>query len=316
MSLTDELCALFRRNFPYVIREDAVVREILSNPENHLLQRYNSQGNLFAAAVVHRSTILMLCVDEGCRRQGVGSELLHEAEAWIRDCGYADVTIGVGADYLCPGIPVRELPFSEELFSVALNPRIPAHNADFFQKRGYVHSWGDCNCFDMRMPLTEDILSLQSVGEADRKLVYRWAVWEDRAAVMQCTDDAHPEFTKFYSCPELYDGSSSQRVLIALDGSCVCGALIVCRETEAKGLGSVGCTAVRHSYRGRKIASELVRLSAQALYESGLREGYLGYTYSGLDRLYGRAGYAVSCCYFMAKKQLTNDMAKRESRNI
>lgn len=306
MSLADELCALFRRNFPYVIREEAVARAILSNPENHLLLRDDGQGHLFAAAVIHRSTILLLCVDADRRRQGIGSELLDEAEGWIRDCGYTEVTIGAGADYLCPGVPVRELPFSEELVSVALDPRIPANNADFFRKRGYVHSWGECNCFDMRMPLTEALLSLRSDGEGDRTLVYRWAALEDRAAVMQCTDDAHPEFTKFYNRPEIYDGSSAQRVLIALEGDCVCGALIVCWETEAKGLGSVGCTAVRRSHRGRKIASELVRLSAQALYESGLREGYLGYTYSGLDRLYGKAGYAVSCGYFMAKKQLTN----------
>lgn len=300
MPLTDELCALFRRNFPYVIRAEEAVRAIFSHPENHVISRRNEQGHLYAAAVVQRSTILMICVDEPYRRLEIGSELLQEAEAWIRSHGYPEAVIGVGLDYLCPGVPVREQPYPEALIREGLDPRIPAENAEFFRKRGYFHAWDDSNCFDMQMDLTGDVLSLQPAGG----FACRWAGPEDRTAVMACTDDALPEFTKFYASEELYLPGSPDRVLIALDGELVCGALLVSRETEAKGVGSIGCTSVRRSHRGRKVASDLVLLAVKALYESGLPRSYLSYTYSGLDRLYGSAGYAISCYYFMAKKRL------------
>ena len=82
------------------------------------------------------------------------------------------------------------------------------------------------------------------------------------------------------------------------------GTLVVSRETEAPGLGSIGCTAVRGAYQGRKIATNMILLGAKSLRRAGMQEGYLGYTYSGLDKLYGRAGYSVSALYFMARKQL------------
>lgn len=35
-----------------------------------------------------------------------------------------------------------------------------------------------------------------------------------------------------------------------------------------------------------------------------MHNAFLGYTYSGLDRLYGRAGYRICVYYFMAKKNI------------
>ena len=102
----------------------------------------------------------------------------------------------------------------------------------------------------------------------------------------------------------LYDEANSQRVLIALDGSKVCGTLIVSAETEAPGLGSVGCTAVAHAWRGRHIAANMILLGSRYLRDLGLKNGFLGYTYSGLDKLYGLAGYRICAYYLMAAKKL------------
>lgn len=75
-------------------------------------------------------------------------------------------------------------------------------------------------------------------------------------------------------------------------------------ESEGPSRGSVGCTAVRKSHQGHGIASNLVILGTRHLKDCGMQEAFLGYTYSGLDRLYGSAGYRICRFYFMAKKAL------------
>ena len=79
---------------------------------------------------------------------------------------------------------------------------------------------------------------------------------------------------------------------------------MVCLETEGCGLGSVGCTAVHESWQGRKIATDLVIRGTHTLRDCGMESAYLGYTYTGLDKLYGTAGYRICCYYMMAKKSL------------
>ena len=304
MPRTDELYSLFTRNFPYITRAEETARALLADPLNHIVERRDPSGNLVAAVVLHKNNVLLLAVDAPHRRQGLGSALLNEAEAHARSQGYAELTVGAGDDYLCPGVPVREKPFAQTLLREDLDLRIPADNAAFFLKRGYTHSWGECNCFDMRMPMADCALTPLNIGDTDRGILYRWATEADLPGVCACTDDAEPNFTKYYVSGDFYRPDSPERVLVALDGSVIVGTLVVSREAESPGLGSIGCTAVRNAYQGRKIATNMIMLGAKSLHAAGMREGYLGYTYSGLDKLYGRAGYAVSTLYFMARKVL------------
>ena len=122
-----------------------------------------------------------------------------------------------------------------------------------------------------------------------------------------CVTISHSEksFSKYYNNEKLYSSDSKQKVLIATCNDEVCGTLIICIETEAKGLGSVGCTAVSHKYRGKHIGVNMVVLGTKYLKSLGLKKGYLGYTYSGLDKMYGYAGYKICIYYAMAQKQLT-----------
>lgn len=304
MTLIDELYALFRRNFPYIIREEATARAILAHPDNHYIERRDDSGRLYAASVVNANAIILLAVDEDRRKTGVGSALLAESEACICANGHDSVVIGAGFDYLCPGVPVREKPHPETLLRENIDPRIPENNASFFIKRGYRHSWNDCNCFDMRQPMENCVLTEHNIGDTVSGVLYRWAEPSDYTGVLACTDDAEPNFTKYYAAGDFYREDSPERTLIALIGDEVVGTLVVSRETEAAGVGSIGCTAVKSAYQGRHIASNMIMLGAKSLHAAGMKEGYLGYTYSGLDKLYGRAGYAVSALYFMAEKAL------------
>ena len=299
--MQDELYALFQRNFPFTVREEAVARNILHHEGNHIIEKCRD-GQLIAAAVISGNAILMLCVDEAHRRQGIGSALLMEAEAHIRQAGHSHAVIGVGFDYLTPGVP------TSKRYAPAVNERLyeglDDHASEFFEKRGYTHHWGG-NCFDMRFPLSEFAGCTHVIGDVIDGFTYRWAASEDADAVAACLEDACPDFAPYYRNPWLYDPDSRERALIAVHDSKVVGALIVSLETEGEGLGSVGCTAVRTVCRGRHIATNLVTLGTAYLKERGMTDAYLGYTYSGLDSLYGRVGYRICTYYMMAQRNLT-----------
>lgn len=100
---------------------------------------------------------------------------------------------------------------------------------------------------------------------------------------------------------------NENRELIAADKNEVCGTLIVSRETEAEDVGSVGCTTTKTSRRHQGIATNLVKIGTKYLKDSGLKTGYLGYTYTGLDKLYGASGYQITNRYMMAVKRLTKE---------
>lgn len=304
MHPANEIISLFRKCLPFIVRADETAFRIISNPENHIITRRADDGALIAVSVVHKNCILLLCVDELYRRQGIGSALLSESETLIRSMGYAEAVVGAGDDYLAPGVPTGVMPAPQALRPARLYDGLTDHAAAFFRRRGYFHSWGDGNCFDMRVPLDELPPIENNIGDTIGGVTYRWATPSDIQAVCACTDDAYSDFTRYYNNPALYESASRERVLIAEADNLVCGALIVSLEAEAKGLGSVGCTAVRNACQGRRIAANMVCLGTKFLRKTGLMQAYLGYTYSGLDKLYGFAGYRICVYYLMAKKRL------------
>ncbi len=301
--MTEELVTLFRRNFPYVIREDSCVRKILDNAENRIFERRDPVGNLIGAAVVRKQTVYMLCVDEAYRGRGIGSELLAQAESCVREAGFATVKVGVGDDYLTPGVPTDRA-YGEILGKEAVYPKLDGAAAEFFVKRGYVHAWGNEDCFDMRFPMKEFVPWKLRIGDTVDGITYRFATTSDIPEIRKCTDNAQESFTEYYLDPEIYDATKGQYVLVALDRKTVCGTLRILTGVESAGVGSIGCTTVHEDWRGRHIAVNMVRLGTAFLFASGMTDAYLGYTYTGLDRLYGYAGYKICTYYMMAEKKL------------
>lgn len=294
-----EYISLFHRNFPCCVREEATVERILSQPQNCVFDKRDENGNLIGAVVIEDNNILMLCVDKAYRRNGIGGELLAMAEEQVRRSGFDTVTAGAGKQYLMPGIPTGTPVVKESLEPDRVYPDMDESGIAFFRKHGYTHSW-DCNCFDMRMDL-QDFSAVPFVVDG---ITYRIAEPADLKRAVACTDDAHKSFSKYYRNPALYDGSVSQKVLLAEADGIVVGTLMISLESEGTGLGSVGCTAVRHAYRGKKIATNMVILGTRMLKEAGMQQGFLGYTYTGLDKMYGCAGYKICVYYFMAAKKL------------
>lgn len=313
-----ELFEIYKRNFPFNIRKKDTVLGILNHEDNIVLERRDEKQRLIGVSVVNQNAVLLLCVDGGHRNQGIGTELLEKTEQLIKEHGYSRMVVGAGFDYLMPGVPTSRRYVQAE--NEELYENIGETAGNFFEKRGYVHSW-ECNCFDMRVsfsgqekgrissmagaePKYGQIQDGYRVGDVISGVTYRWAKLEDLSEICRCTEDAFPDFTEYYRNKGLYRGSSDERVLIAVVRDEVVGTLIVGIEDGDRQIGSVGCTTVKRAWQGRHIAVNLVSIGTKHLKDMGMREAFLGYTYTGLDHLYGYAGYKICVYYMMAEKAL------------
>lgn len=296
--MTEEIFSLYKRNFPFIVKDDGSVRSILSHKNNVIIEKRNESGKLIGAAVLNGSTIMMLCVDKEYRRQGIGSTLLTESEETVKKAGHRSINVGVGFNYLMPGVPTSQHYYPS--VNERLSEGVEASASEFFENRGYFHD-NDADIFDMLFPLNEFCKEENSVGDTIDGVKYRFAEKSDLDSICSCTDDAIEEFTEYYNNSYLYTGDPDSRVLIAEIGVEAVGALMV--DCSASGMGTIGCMAVKTAYRGRRIATHLTILATKYLRDRGMKDAFLSYTYSGLDRLYGAAGYKINVYYMMAKKR-------------
>lgn len=283
-----ELFDIYKRNFLNNIREEKKVKEILSNENNYIIEK-RENDKLIAVSVINNNTILMLCVDNNYRNKGIGAKLLKKSEEYVINKGYDKINIGAGFDYLLPGVPMTQ------------------ENITFFTKRGYYHSWGSDECFDMDMELNDFKHLEHNIGDKINDIYYRFATIDDMDNIIKCAISAciyqDEKFDKYYNSPSLYNEKNNQRVLIGLKNKEVVGAIIISIETEGENIGSVGCTCVRAEYMHQKIGTNMVMLGTKYLRDIGLKYGHLGYTYTGLDKMYGYSGYKITTKYMMAEKK-------------
>ena len=86
---------MFKRNFPFIVRDKREALKIINNPENKIIEINNDNRKLIGVSIIHKNTILMLCVDEGYRNRGIGNKLLTDSENYIIENGYNKVNIFV-----------------------------------------------------------------------------------------------------------------------------------------------------------------------------------------------------------------------------
>lgn len=293
---------IFKKEFPYILREKQTAKNIINNKNNKFLN-YKDENKIIAAAIVNENAILLFWVDKDYRNRGIGTKLLQDCEAYIKHNGYMNVVVGVGFDYLMPGVPTNEQSIKADKSYENILPMINNEAHKFFLNRGYFHSWEDANCFDMLMEFKAASNDFY-IGACINNISYVWAKLTDIPKIVECCDDAAPEFSQYYKDIQYYNQANKQRVLIAKDKDKIVGALMVCNETEGKNLGSAGCTVVASDYQHQKIATNMIKVATNELKRLGLKTGHIGYTYTGLDKLYGASGYRISMYFFMAQKNL------------
>ena len=301
----NEIIEIFRKEFPYINREEKTIMEILNNKNNVFIERRDEQNKLKAISVINKNSILFFFVDKKYRNKGIGTNLLQQSEDLIKNNGYKNIVVGVGFNYLMPGVPTSKKYYDS--VNECLVDEVNDNASNFFEKRGYLHSW-DCNCFDMKMKLSNFNKFENSINDTIKNVKYRWANLADLEEIIDCADDAcqyqDTKFSRYYKNESLYKETNNERVLVAEKENKIVGCIIVSVETEAKDLGNVGCTCVRFSETHQGIGTNMVILGTQYLHDIGLKNASLGYTYSGLDKMYGNAGYKISCYYMMATKDI------------
>lgn len=304
----NEYFEMFKENFPYISREEKTLKEVINKDNNIYFEKRNDKNKLIGCAIVNENTILLLVVDKDYRNKGIGTELLNKCENIIIKNGFKEIVLGAGFNYLMPGVPTNKKYTSS--VHENLEPIINENASNYFEKRGYIHSWGECNCFDMKMSLSDFKKNDNSVGDTINGILYRWATIEDLNDIIVCADEAckfqDEKFSKYYRNVNLYKKDNNQRVLVAVKNNKIVGTLVVSIETEGIDLGCVGCTCVTYKETHQKIGTHLVRLGTKYLKDIGLSNANLSYTYTGLDKLYGDSGYEINCYYMMGKKKIKN----------
>lgn len=302
--MNNEIYHMFKRNLPFVNREEKTAIDIINNENNIILEKRNPDNDLIGCAIVNRNAILLLVVEEKYRNIGIGSELLKKCEDTIIHNGYDNAVLGVGFDYLMPGVPTSKK-YTESVYE-NLCPEVNDKASTFFENRGYVHSWKKCNCFDMKMSLNNMEDNHEAIGDTINGITFKWAVIDDLDEIIECADDAcqyqEEKFSVYYRNPKLYETDNNQKVLAAVKNNVIVGTLIVSVETEGKDLGCVGCTCVSSKESHQGIGTNLVKLGTKYLKDIGLSYASLGYTYTGLDKMYGAVGYEISTYYLMGEK--------------
>lgn len=295
---TAELLALFDECFPYLESGRSAIPHLAAN---NVVHRCFVKHTLAGAAIVGAGNLYFLAVSPSYRHRGIGSELLAKAEETCLHTGYNRITVGVGKDgYITPGIPTSLMPYAEELCTPNLYDGLTDEGAAFFRHRGYTHT-RESNAFDMRATLPYPGNNTYPLGYTRNGVMHRLANPTDRESLLRCIEDAAPYFTKYYESEEMYRHGSILCAVSAVNGE-VLGCLIA--NGEKGGLGSIGCVAVANRARGHGIASDMVRCAARYITELGAVRGFLSYTYTGLDKLYGKAGFQISVYYMMAAKTL------------
>ncbi|MCL1862225.1 MAG: GNAT family N-acetyltransferase [Defluviitaleaceae bacterium] len=271
-----EIYELFRKTMPTTIRSEEAVKKALSDPDNHIIT-HKKNNITVGTAVINKNTIYLLCVDESFQNRGIGTFLLEESEKYIRKSGFNNAIIGAGKEYITPGVPMPQKPF--------------------FEKRGYIHSWGDACCYDMSQTLADFRYDAHKIGDSINGITYRWATPADQAEIMTCVKAAHENFIPYYA-------DTKALILIAEKDDEIVGTLQVSIEIEGKGIGCVGCTTTKPSCQGQGIATTMVQLGTKHLKDVGLPTAFLGYTYTSIVKMYEKSGYKTSAEYFMASKVL------------
>jgi len=284
MNMSDIL-ALFRKELPEILIGDRAVLGNLKDEDNHFIYRMEND-ELIGVSVINGNSVYLLLVDKHHQGQGIGTALLKESEEYIKAKGFNKVKLGVGKDYIIPGVPMNR----------------NVHK--FFEKQGYIHSWGDLGCIDLSLSLSDFIYNEHKIGDTIDGILYRFANPDDVDGIKSCCEEDSSDFIELYSDESMYTPNSSDPVIIAEKDGEILAALMIGTESEENGIGYGGCIITAPRHRNKGIATNLLKIGATRMKNMGLKTVWLSYTYTAIENTYKKLGFKVCMEYFMGEKDI------------
>ena len=300
----EEYYELFKDCYPDIVASKAHVKEVFSDPENLVLGRRDG-GKLIAGLILRQNVILFFGVHADHRGQGIGTQLLTEAEELVFQMGMDEIKLYGNHAQIMPGAPLY--PGAKE----------------FFENRGYVQDEDQGDYQDLVLDLNKAQLSNWKIGETLNGFEYRWALPEDREAAVNCAGEAHQRYEEVYWADKLYQPRSMTKVMVAIPeniqeskgydpANSVCGTLIVdMRESTGK-ISGVGFASVKPSWAGQGIAANMVKMATAELKRKGFEKAYARCVSNEAAFLYEACGYEKGRHYFRGRKKLDADVIARQ----
>lgn len=278
MNNTIEMMNLYNKTFPNLQTDEETFAEQLMIENGSYIFEHREDGHLVGFSVVNDDGILLLCVDEKYRNQGIGTDLLKRSEAHIFK-NFSEIQLGTSRNtYLLCGVPMNDFTDSHL----------------FFIKHGYKEDWIS---FDMII----DLRKYNPISTFDPN--------EDGITLRKRRNDLE-EIEAIVKCGDMIDGwgeeyrKASDLIVAEVDGKII-GAVIVdpdiCMFSESlKGAGSFGCLGVLQEYRKCGVGMRLYQEALRVLKDHGCLTCHIGYTY--LDCWYGKLGAVKYTNYWKGTK--------------
>ena len=265
---------IFTACFPEAEISEAVFHGMAKLTTENLLE-YKKNGCLIGYAVADAGVLRLLCVLPECQKQGIGSQLLRQAEERTRRGGAEKMVVGGTDSRLFPGMPQQA--------------------RGFFEKHGYTVGGGydemkgdlarfQADNFDL--PVPPGVSFGWYHGPLD-------PLHEAVAAVDE-------SWVKYY-------GPDSPTYCAMLDGEIAsfCNAEIWenCLLSNGKNkVGAPGCVGTVPKYRRMGIGLKMVAMACEELKKQGCDTCFIHYT--GVGRWYARLGFKTFLTWHFCEKRL------------
>lgn len=241
---------------------------------------HKENGDIVGFAVVKDNSLRLICVSEKYRRQGIGSELLAQAEEHIGK-EHNEVILG-GASGLFIGAPVSKENFDKRSFP-------------FFEKRGYAF---DDGCAEMELLLDDFSASEHDLPVAGN--VTFGYIDGTSEALKKAVEETVPDWVQYFGGSKVFCGFCGGEI----------ASFCITEEWEPSVVsdgvhrtGAVGCVGTVPRFRRQGIGLKMVALAAEELKKQGFGKCFIHHT--GVYDWYEKIGCRTVLWELFGKKALS-----------
>ena len=273
--LIDKTYGIFSRCYPQFKLTRKNFESLIITSDSHIIS-YPDEENMTGFAITEGPSIMLICVAPDYQRQGIGANLLAEAEKYVKDQGFDKIYTG--------GVSSKFLIGADKTTSA------------FFEKNGFSTVGG---CDEMLMKLD----SFQFDEEKFRGHLCAEFGWYngDIDTVVKAVAEVEESWIKFFE--------PGRHIYVATVGDeiacfCLVDTDVTNYLSDAYGrVGMPGCVGTVPKFRNRGIAIEMIARVTQYLKEIGMDISFIYFT--GVADWYKKLGYETFMTeVFMVKELL------------